>query len=277
VLGVGRLALSTERMILKKFIILLLPLFIFGKVHYAKVEPIERATIKASVGGAITKVDLSAEGRVAGDSTVIQIDDQMDRMSLKTSQDSLKLFQETLQINEEIVGGLDETYRLKKAYFDRVNVLNSSTKTQKDNAYSALIGAKNQWLSTREKIVNLRKQILDLKYKTSMLKDSIAKKNIVLKGRYLYKIMLRAGEFASPGMPLAVADDLSRAKLTIYLDRDELKGIENKKVYIDGSEDGIAISRIWQEADEKFISAYRAEIILEPKYQFSTLLKVEVK
>jgi multidrug resistance efflux pump len=262
---------------MKKLLLCVLPILMFGKVHYAKVEPLERATIKASVGGTITKVDLSAEGRIAGGGVVIQIDDQMDRISLKTSQDSLKLFQETLQINQEIVKGLEETYGLKKDYFDRVNGLESSTQTQKDNAYNALIGAKNQLLGTKEKIVNLKKQILDLEYKISMLQDSIAKKQIVLKGRYLYKIMVRAGEFAASGLPLAVADDLSKAKLTIYLDRDELKDIQNKKAYIDGAEDGVAISRIWREADEKFISAYRAEILLEPTHPFSTLLKIEVK
>jgi len=269
--------LSTKRINVKKLLLFLLPVLMFGKVHYAKVEPLERATIKASVGGAITKVDLSAEGRIAGEGVVIQIDDAMDRVSLSSSKASQMLFQETLKINNEILTGLEETYRLKKGYFDRVNALSTSTQTQKDNAYSAFIAAKNQLLGTKEKVANLKKQILDLEYKVKMLEDSITKKSINLKGRYLYKIMVRAGEFAAPGMPLAVADDLSRAKLTIYLDRDELKGIENKKVYIDGSEEGVSISRIWKEADEKFISAYRAEIILEPKYPFSSLLKVEVK
>ncbi len=261
----------------KKLLLLVLPLFLFGKVHYAKVEPLERATIKASVGGAITKVDLSAEGQIAGDDVVIQIDDAMDRASLASSKESLTLFKETLKINNEILKGLEKSYTLKKDYFERIDVLESSTQTQKDNAYSALIAAKNQLLGTQEKIANLKKQILDLEYKIDMLQDSIAKKSINLQGRYLYKIMVRAGEFASPGMALAVADDLSKAKLILYLDRDELKGIANKKAYIDGSEEGVAISRIWKEADEKFISAYRAEIILEPKYPFSSLLKVEVK
>jgi len=262
---------------MKKILLLLLPLFVFGKVHYAKVEPLERATIKASVGGTITKVDLSAEGRIAGEEVVIQIDDAMDQINLHTSLEALTLSKETRKINQEMIKGLEESYRLKKAYFDRLNHLASSTQTQKDNAQSALIAAQNQLLGTKEKVVNLEKQILDLEYKIKMLQDSIAKKKINLKGRYLYKIMVRAGEFASPGLPLAIADDLSKAKLTIYLDRDELKDITQKKVYIDGSEEGIEISRIWKEADEKFISAYRAEIILEPKYPFSSLLKVEVK
>lgn len=255
----------------------MLPLLLSAKVHYAKVEPLERATIKASVGGLITKVDMSAEGDIAGEGAIVQIDDTMDQASLKSTQASLVLMEETLLINSEVLGGLEETKQLKQAYYDRIRALESSTRTQKENAYSLLIAAKNQYLGTREKVANLKKQILDLRYKASMLQDSIAKKTIRLKGRYLYKIMVRAGEFAAPGLPLAIADDLSKGKLVIYLDRDELEGIEHKKVYINGEEEGLAFSRIWREADEKFISAYRAEIILEPKYPFSSLLKVEVK
>ncbi|NKQ40357.1 MAG: hypothetical protein HF962_02160 [Sulfurovum sp.] len=262
---------------MKIILLIFLPLFIFAKVHYAKVEPLERATIKASTAGIIIKVDLSAEGKVAGEGVIVQIDDAMDIINLDTSRSSLKLLRETLRINGEIIGGLQKSYEIKKSYFDRVNSLQTSTKTQKDNAYGALIGAKNQLLSTSEKVVNLQKQILDLEYKIKMLNDTIAKKSLKLQGRYIYKIMVRAGEFASPGMPLAMADDLSKAKLTIYLDQDELKDIKNKKVYIDGEESEVEITRIWRVADEKFISAYRAEIILEPRYPFSSLIKIELK
>lgn len=255
----------------------MLPVFIFAKVHYAKVEPLERTTIKSSVSGAIVSVDLSSEGMFVGEGVVIQIDDAIDKINLKTSKESLSLFSQTLEINSEVLEGLEETYKIKKDYFKRVNSLATSTKTQKDNAYSSLIAAKNQMLGTKEKVINLKKQILDIEYKVDMLEDTIAKKSVRFAGRYLYKLMVRAGEFANPGMPLAIADDLSQAKLVIYLDRDELVGIEGKKVYIDGSEDGIEISRIWKEADEKFISSYRAEIIIEPKYPFSSLLKIEVK
>jgi multidrug resistance efflux pump len=258
-------------------ILLLLPLFVFGKVHYAKVEPLERTTIKSSVSGTIVKVDVSSEGKFAGDEAVIQIDDAMDKINLNTSKESLVLMDETLEINQQILEGLQKTYELKKSYFNRVNALSTSTKTQKDNAYSAFIGAKNQLLGTKEKVISLKKQILDIGYKVDMLKDTISKKSITLKGRYLYKIMVRAGEFAAPGMPLAIADNLSKAKLTIYLDSDEVKDIKNRKIYINSEESEVKISRIWKEADEKFISSYKAEIILEPKYPFSSLLKIEIK
>lgn len=265
---------------MKKNILLLalmLPILVLAKIHYTKVEPLEKTIVKSSASGAIVKVDLSSEGKFAGDEVVIQIDDALDKSNLKTSKESLSLLKKSLSINKEVLEGLGKVLDIKTAYFNRINSIDTTTVTQKDNANSALIATKNQFLGNKEKIITLKKQILDTEYKIKMLEDTISKKAIRLKGRYLYKLMVRAGEFASPGMPLAMASDLSKAKLVIYLDRDELDGIENKKVYIDGKKSALEITNIWKEADEKFISSYRAEIIMEPKYPFSSLLKVEIK
>jgi len=75
-----------------------------------------------------------------------------------------------------------------------------------------------------------------------------------------------------------VSKDLSRAKLIIYLDRDELERIKNKKIYINGKLDKSAkISKVWKVADEKYISEYRVEIIKDANIPFSSLAKVELK
>ena len=258
-------------------ILLLSTLLLSAKVHYAKVEPLERSIIKSAVSGTITSVDLSSEGKFADQNSIIQIDDRLDRANLKTSKQSLTLIKETLAINSDILSGVDETFQIKKRYYDRIKSLSTSSKTQIDNALSGYIASKNQLLSTKEKIINLKKQILDMEYKIDMLEDTISKKSISPKGRYIYKLMVRAGEFANPGMPLATVDDLHKAKLVLFLDRDELKGIKKKKIYIDDAETDLEISNIWKVSDEKFISEYRAEIVIEPTYRFSSLLKVEIR
>ena len=262
---------------MKRFLLLLLPISILANVHYARVEPFDRATIKASVGGIITKVNISSEGRTADAGVIIQIDDSLDRQNLKDSKESIKLIKQMSQINTEILDGLKKSVKLKQSFFDKIKSLSSSTQSQKDNANMALIAAKNQMLGTKEKVATLKKQIIDMQYKISMLKESIAKKRISLEGRYIYNIMVHAGEFAAPGMPLVIADDLSKEKLTIYLDQNEVKGLKNKKVYIDGNETSVKINKLWKEADAHFISAYKAQIILPSKYPFSSLLKIEIK
>ena len=110
------------------------------------------------------------------------------------------------------------------------------------------------------------------------LKESISKKSIWLKNRLLYKILVHKGDFVNMGTPLAEIKDLTKAKLIIFLEKDELQSIESKIIYIDDKKTDYKISKIWSVADNKFISSYRAEIIIKnPKEYFSKLVKVELK
>ncbi len=257
--------------------IFLLPVIIFAKVHYAKVEPYERSTIKSSVSGTVLKADLSAEGSQLGDEAFVQIDDSLDRKNLENTEESIKLFEQNLKINKEMLEGLRATLDRRKDYFERLNDLSTASKTQKDNAYAAYIGAKNQYLGTQEKIITLKKQIIDMRYKAAMLKDTISKKHIAYPNKYLYKLMIREGEFVAPGVPLAIIDDISKAKAEVFVDREEVVKLKQKHIYIDGEPTDLHIDRIWKIADTQYISSYRVRIILPPKYPFSKLIKIEFK
>jgi len=263
---------------MKTVVLFLLPLFIFAKVHYAKVEPYETVVLKAAVSGLILEADMEAEGSLVTDQRVIHIDDVLDKANLKDSQTSLLLLERMLEINKEIAESLNGTVKRQEGYYKRISKLTTASKTQKDNAYSTYISAKTQYLSTREKIVSLQKQIIDMKYRITQLEDTIKKKSIVLFNRYLYKLMVRTGDYVNPGTPLAAVYDISKAKLVLFLEPEELNKVKEKRVYIDGKKTEYRVNKVWNVADEKFISSYRAEIYLPaPKEKFSQLLKVELK
>jgi multidrug resistance efflux pump len=259
------------------FFIFVIPAVLIAKVHYAKVEPYESATIKASVSGTVLKADYSLEGSMLGDEAFVQIDDLLDRENLKNTQESLELFSQNLKINEQVLEGLKSTLDRRKEYYERINDLETASKTQKDNAFAAYIGAKNQYLGTQEKITTLKKQIIDLRYKASILKDSISKKHIAFPGKYLYHLMVHQGEFVAPGVPVAAIYDISKAKVVVFLDREEIKQIKEKKIFIDDKETDLGIEKLWKVADSQYISSYKAKITLPTKYQFSKLLKIEFK
>ena len=183
-----------------KFLLLLLtPLFLIAKVHYAKVEPYESVVLKSAVSALVTEVDLEAEGTVVSAKRVIHLDDSLDKVNLEDSQKSLRLLEEMRDINKEIATALSNTLKRQEEYFNRINRLSTASKTQKDNAYSAFASAKTQYLGTREKIVNIDKQILDMKYKIAQLEENIVKKSVILKNQYLYKLIVRKGDFVVPG------------------------------------------------------------------------------
>ncbi len=262
----------------KVLLLLVLPWLLLAKVHYAKVEPYESVMLKAAVSGLVLEVDLNAEGTMVDGKRVIHLDDRLDKTNLKNTKESITLLEEMLGINEEVASSLSETVKRQRSYYERISKLPTASRTQKDNAYSAYASAKTQYLGTKEKIISLRKQLLDAKYKAVMLEDTIEKKSIVVKQKYLYKLMVREGDFVSPGTPLAQVDDASRAKLVLFLEPEELIGVKKKKVYINGKETDLKVDKVWSVADEKYISSYRAEIYIPaPKGHFSELVKVELK
>ncbi|RUM69647.1 MAG: hypothetical protein DSZ09_05395 [Sulfurovum sp.] len=265
-------------MIKKILPFLCIPLFVFAKVHYAKVEPYESVVLKAATSALVLKVDLDAEGRLIASKRVIHLDDTLDYINLKDTKKSIAFLKEMLRINKDIATSLKETVRRQKGRYERMSKISTASQTQKDNTYSAFTSAKTQYLSTREKIISLEKQILDMEYKVAQLKDVIEKKSIILKNKYLYKLLVKEGDFVAPGTPLANVKDASRAKLVLFLEPEELTNIAQKKVYIDDKETTYKIDKIWKIADEKYISSYRAEIYIPaPKEVFSKLMKLEIR
>ncbi|WP_457605487.1 hypothetical protein [Nitratifractor sp.] len=250
---------------------------LFAAEHYARLEPLERTTLKAAAAGEIVAADLKAEGRMLSDAVPVRIDDTLDREDLNRSLRSVKLLEETLKITRRTLPGLEESYRRKKRYQEKMQTLTTASQTQKDNAYYGMVSAQNQLLATREKEIGLERQILDLRQKIATLRDRIAKKNPKVRNRYLYKLLVRKGEYASPGLPLAILDDLSRGKLVIYLSPEEIRELPQKSIWIDGKKRNLRFAKIWKETDEKYLSSYRAEIHLKPEAPFGSLHKVEIK
>lgn len=262
---------------MKYLLLLLTPLFLFAKVHYAKVEPYENITLKAAVSAQVTKATTELEGSTVN-GIIIKLDDKLDQTKLKSSRDSLKLIQSMIQTNQTILSALKESLNKQKAYHLRISDIASASRTQKDNAFYAYTNAKTQYFSTKEKIDSLKQQQLDLKYEVARLKDSLSKKNIKLNTMFLYKLLVNQGDFVNMGTSLAEVKDLNKGKLVLFLESAELENIKSKTIYLDGKASNLKVSKIWKVADEKFISSYRTEIIVNnPKGMFSKLLKIEFK
>ena len=262
---------------MKLLLLLLTPLLLFSKVHYAKVEPMETITLKAAVSAQVTQTKMVLEGTtVTG--VIIKLDDKLDQIKLTSSRESLKLVQSMIVTNQSILSALKQSLNKQKAYYSRISNIASASKTQKDNAFYAYTSAKTQYFSTKEKIDSLKKQKLDLKYEMARLEDSISKKSIKLKNKFLDKLLVSEGDFVNMGTPLAKVQDLSSAKLVLFLEAKTLKEINAKTIYLDDKATKYKVTKIWKVADEKFISSYRTEITINnPKENFSKLLKVEFK
>ncbi len=263
---------------MRYLILFLTPLLLFSKVHYAKVEPLESITLKSAVSAQVLEAKIDLEGRRVKAKIIIRLDDKLDKTKLSSSRASLKLIQSMIATNRNILSALKQSLNKQKEYYSRISNIISASKTQKDNAFYAFTNAKTQYFSTKEKIDSLKKQKLDLEFEIERLKDSINKKSITIKNKFLDKLLVHKGDFVNMGTPLAELKDLTSAKLVLFLEAGELKDIKKKTIYINDKATKYRVSKIWSVADKKFISSYRTEIVIKnPKNSFSKLLKVEFK
>jgi len=262
---------------MKYILLLLTPLFVLAKVHYTKVEPYENITLKSAVSAQVSKVAIEKEGTITS-RTIIQLDNKLDQIKLRSSNASLKLIQSMIQTNQDILDALSQSIEKQQDYHQRISNMASASKTQRDNAFYTYINSRTQYLSTKEKIDSLKKQRLDLQYEVARLKDTLVKKSIKLNKKFLHKLLVNKGDFVNMGTPLAEVRDLSKAKLILFLESSELKNIKYRTIYINNRATKLKISKIWKVTDEKFISSYRTEIVIKnPKMNFSKLLKVEFR
>jgi len=263
---------------MKYLLLLFLPISIFAKVHYAKLEPLETITLKSAVSAEVIFADIKIEGKNISKKTIIQLDSKLDKEKISSSQASLKLIKSMIQTNQQVLSALSQSLQRQKSYHQRIENIASASKTQKDNAFYSYINSKTQYFGTKEKIDSLKKQRVDLNYEIKRLKDSISKKTITINNKFIDKLLVHKGDYVNMGTPLAKVQDLTSAKLVLFLEGNELKDIKKKTVYINDKKSAYKVSKIWSITDEKYISSYRTEILIKhPKENFSTLLKVEFK
>ena len=250
--------------------------FAFGDTYYAKLEPFESVTIKAQANGEVLVSKDDLEGKI-GNGLIVKIDDKLDIVNLKSSQEQLKLTKQMIAINSATLDTLKSNMIKKLALYKKVAPLSSTSVSAKDNIFSAYVAAKTQYSATREKILNLKSQKVNLEQKIATLKDVINKKNIKVHNKYIYSLNVKKGEFVNIGYPLMAVQDISKAKLVVYLNEDDLKDLDKKTIYIDGKKTNLKFNKVWRVADKQYISSYRAEIVTKPFKRFSKLVKVEVK
>ena len=264
---------------MKKILTLLLfsSMALFAKEYYSKVEPYEILTIASNVSGQVTFADEKKEGKILDGKPYVKIDDKLDNIELSNVKNKITLLQNILALNETMEKNYDEMLVKKQRNYDNVKVLKTKSVIEKDREFYDLLTTQNQLISTQKEVDNLKVQINDLKLRAEQLDKSIADKSLSAKGYVLYQLSVKEGQVVNPGMELSKVADVSKAKLTIFLNADDMKNAKNKVIYLNGKKSDYKITRLWEIADATHLSSYKAEIIIEAPEYFSDLMKVELK
>ena len=259
------------------FLLIVPAVSLMAKEYYAKIEPYETLTIASNVSGLILFADEENEGTVLGRKPYIQIDDELDQVELGQVVNKITLLEGSLKLNEKMARNYEAMLEKKQRNYDNIKSLKIKSTIEKDREFYDLISTQNQFISTEKEIQNLKTQINDLHLRQAQLKRSIKDKSLSAEGYVLYKLIVKEGQVVNPASPLAEIANVRRAKLTLYLTSQDMKGAEGKTIYINGEKSPYKIDRLWKIADAQHLSSYRAEIIIDAPEYFSSLLKVELR
>ncbi len=255
-----------------------LALSLNASIYYAKVEPYEAYSIKATASGEVLSVFKESEGKVSNGGVLLQIDDVLNKKEIKSSKTKLVSLRRTMELTSKNVRNSKEVERIREENYKKIKNLKTKSRTSKDAELINLINASNQVLSLENSLENLKVSISDLEFKIATLEDIIKKKNVKIKrGFLIYKIYITEGDFVNVGTPLVDAYDISKGKLTIYLSKEDVEKAKNNKIYINDKESEYKVDKIWSVVDTQNISSYKAEIVIPAPKRFSELLKIEFK
>jgi dGTP triphosphohydrolase len=264
---------------MKYLIVVCLSVFqLSASIYYAKVEPKEMYSIKASVSGEVQHLYKEYEGKISNGKTLLQIDDVLDKKELMNSKTKLSALRTTLEMTQINLKNAKEIENIKTENYDRIKDLKTKSKVEKDNELINLLNAQNQVITLENSVQNLLIQISDIEYKIATLEDSIEKKNVkVAKGFLIYKTYVNKGDFVNVGASLVDAYDISKGKLTIYLSKEDVALVQTAVMYVNDAATEYKVDKIWDVVDTQNISAYKAEILIPAPKRFSELLKIEFK
>lgn len=263
---------------MRKIILLIfVSVFVYGDTYFAKLEPYESYNIKSDVAGKVLYCDLSKEGRYVKDAFIVKIDDKTDRDDLQTSMKKLSDLKEMEKLIRQNINALRQTYQIKKRNYDRIKNLKTKSNFEKDNQLVTVIAANTALLNAKQSLINLQNSIKDLEYKIFVLKDRIAKKNIAIKERYIYKLNVKKGDYVAPGVLIMTVMDISKAKAVVYLSYEDRENLDKKVIYINGKKTSLKFAKVWNITDSVNISSYRAEIYLPKPKEFSKVIKIELR
>jgi len=263
---------------MKHFLFLLLiTVGLSGAEYYAKAEPVERYTIQSTVSGRVLFVDKAIEGKVATKDEIIMIDDELDVKEFNTITKKTAITKKMIALNEATAKNLKISAQKKDANYRKILNLKTKSLLDKDREFYDLSATQNAYYQSLQSIETLKAQLEDLKLRRSTLEKSIREKRISYPEYAVYKLLVKEGQSVVYGTPLLEIADIKHAKLTLFLQKEEIEQALKKVIYLDGIKSDYRIDKSYFIADAKRISSYRTEIIIDAPKVFSNLVKVEFR
>ncbi len=235
---------------MKLLIMLILSLNLFSYV--GKIEPYKKIVLKSETIGKVSYLNSSSSFVYAQKHTILKINSKEDLIRLN----SLK---QRLEATKEI-------YQISKSTFDRKKSIKSLSKNEKDREKLNMLVKKQSYISLSEK---LKLQL-----------SNINKKTFIVENKYIGKIYPKENEFVSIGSIIVDTYDISKKKIVIFVNQEDIEKIKQKDIFIDGKPSKFFIESISNVVDSKYISSYQV-VLLENNnninFRFGDIVKIDFK
>lgn len=226
---------------------LLLPFVLFAQTYMAKIQPYEKYTLYAQTSGEVAYVDKNDETKIVS-KVLIKLDDSLEKNKLKFYKEQLNFYNEKLKLFEK--------------NYKKFLKISGKSQYEKDEKYYD--------------VLDLKININSLKVSIAELEDTIAKKSLHVKNRYIKEIDVNVGDYVATGAQLGIAYDISKSKLIVYASSEDYTNIQDKEVLINGKKGIAKIEKVDETVDENYVSAHKITLVLKNK-NFGKVVSVEFK
>jgi hypothetical protein len=248
-----------------------------AEFYYAKQEPLKIKNIASNVTGEVLFINESMLGKRLGKKPFMVIDSSIDKAELKSVKEKQQAYKKMLHYSQENLKNLQNVLKKKRLNYKKTQALKIKSRIDKDREFYDLINSENALLATQKEIETIKNTLSDLVLKEKRLKKKLRDKSIVADGYLLYSIDVKEGSVVNITTPIAKVADVSKGILRFYVDADELEGIWQKSVYLNGKKTSYKVQRVIPVADSVNISKYQVEVITDAPKIFSQLIKIELK
>jgi multidrug resistance efflux pump len=221
--------------------------------YFAKIEPYEKHTISSQVNGNVVFVDKSKEYKfIDKKSMILKLDTKDEQIQLDTLKNSLALQKNVVKIKEQ-------NYKNKV----KVKQLSIYNKNQE----------KLSFIEAKQSLENIKRDI-----KTQ--ERNIEKKEFFVTNQYIDNILVSHEEYVTTGTKLYTLYNFSKLKLEVFVRDQDLDGLKNRDIFINGAKSEFVVEKIAQVRDEKRVSTYKvilSKINSDKNIHFGKVVKVEFR
>ena len=235
---------------MKLLIICILSLSLFSYV--GKIDPYKKIILKSEVRGKVSYVNSGSNFTYTKQDIILKIDNSEDLIRI----DSLK---QRLKATKEI-------YKISKDTFNSKKSIKSLSKNEKNKEKLNMLVKKQSYISLSE---NMKLQL-----------SNINKKTFIVDKKYIGKIYPKVNEFVSVGSIIADIYDISKKKIIIFVNKENVEKIQKKDIFINNKPSKFFIESISNVVDSKYISSYQV-VLLENndniRFRFGDIVQIDFK